>query len=588
MLHSFRFRISKYPDFFNKTKTKTFLWLFVFLFIELHGSCQPVMSIDQPFFYRQWRAVDLPTNIGRIEGDGVITDHHGEGFLLYGPYISLPRGCYEVWLKFEIEIFQNRIPDYYLFEVTKNMGRDVINSFEFLRPYNHECVKAISLCLNNSDYDVRKYIELLTKYPVKLGFFLDKDEENLEFRVLSCGSSIRHPRSPIKLKKICLSRVGGSGYELFTQKMVDNQPEAAALECNNYLIGEQNNLREEGRNEVRAALNPQIAQLTAERDSFARRIQELEAQIASVSGNLTHWQSQAGNLDSALNQTRHDLRQTQTSLHQTSTERDQIRAERDQLAWQRDENQRRIAKFEAQKNELARTLGDVSGQLSQTQLENQEKQRQIQEKIDLLNAHQAEIEQKTKELTLQRRKTLVSQDQIKKLLSSKASMERRATNAVEHVRNRSTSASRRANLTLSRIDIRSGAWIDGITPYIFQKDQDVSLGKVGGDGGTLQSLAISDTNPLVKVVFGATNEHGFVSGFGFGFSDGHFVQYGAFHEPRTEQSLTAGEKLIGFFGFASQHVQTLGMITTKGEYGPFGENIDGAEDFSIVPITGKY
>lgn len=203
-----------------------------------------------------------------------------------------------------------------------------------------------------------------------------------------------------------------------------------------------------------------------------------------------------------------------------------------------------------------------------------------------LHQTKAEIDQQKEELTLQRKKITTSSDQIKKLLKSLAERDRKITNAVKAQRTRSTSIARRSDLVLSKLNIRSGKWIYGFELFVKQENQDISLGKIGGEGDSLSCLELTDVDPIIKIAFGANNEQGFLSGFSFTLNSGNVLTYGAFLAPYQEFELQRNEKLIGLFGYADQYIQTLGFITDQREYGPFGDNTDG-ENFSIVPVNGK-
>jgi hypothetical protein len=207
--------------------------------------------------------------------------------------------------------------------------------------------------------------------------------------------------------------------------------------------------------------------------------------------------------------------------------------------------------------------------------------------LELTTSNTQFKQEKESEVEIVRGRVTNSTKRAKRLINDKSTTERKAMHAVETVRRMSTSASRRAKLSLSRLDIRSGCWVDSMSPYIQQGGQLVSLGCVGGEGGSYNSFEFREDNPISRIVFGASNEHGFISGFGFGFKDGSYLQFGECREPTIPHALDEGEKLIGIFGVSGQYIQTLGFSTNKQAYGPYGDNIDG-DDFSILPISGKY
>ncbi len=69
-----------------------------------HGYSGPFVSLDFASnwsVYASYKASELPTIIGEVDGDFLVSNKNKSGILSYGPYITLPAGVYKVKIKYK-------------------------------------------------------------------------------------------------------------------------------------------------------------------------------------------------------------------------------------------------------------------------------------------------------------------------------------------------------------------------------------------------------------------------------------------------------------------------------------------------------
>jgi hypothetical protein len=137
------------------------------------------------------------------------------------------------------------------------------------------------------------------------------------------------------------------------------------------------------------------------------------------------------------------------------------------------------------------------------------------------------------------------------------------------------------------LNVQADLVIRGLELYVSQTI--MFLGCVGLLQDNKKTLEIRKDNPILKIVFGSNTDDGYISGFGFLFKDDSFVSFGSFLDPKQEVVLEEGENIFAIFGHSSGDIiEALGFVTTRNEYGPFGNPREDAESFSIKILSEKY